>query len=126
MAINEEVLNHYKWLIKNAPRLSSKDACEIMEWCYKNNLTALMLWKIPNKEYKKWYENNKAQLKTTLEEETTYVVSSNNKAFNVHAGGYSIFASSIGGLKRNEEYYQIDRIEDYQCEFAILIYITRC
>ena len=85
-----------------------------------------MLWKIPNQSYEKWYktakQNNMKDLQS-IEDETTYIVSSNNKAFGCYCG-YSIFATSIGAEIRNLPYGELDRIEHMGFEYAIVIYIA--
>lgn len=119
----------YKWLQRHAPRLSKKDAYDLMEWANENGYIATMIWKIPSKEYRKWYKKNKKHLKTTITEETTFEVSSDNKAFKPGALGYSIFAYSFGDMQRNDGkpwyYREVERIERCDCEYAILVGMTR-
>lgn len=120
----KQLLAFYKWMQRHSKRLSQKDAFQLMEWCVNNGYTCLMLWKIPSRCYRKWYKRNKKYLKTTITEETTYLVSSNNKAFDCRMGGYSIFAQSIGMLKQQRP-NELDRIEEFPCEYAIVVYIQK-
>ena len=107
--------------LKDGERLNRDQAFDLMEKATAENKELAMVWKIPNKVYKEWYDKNKQYLKTTLEEETTYLVFSGNKAFKPHCIGYSIFAESLGSLKRQPELIELDRIEHYNCEFAIIV-----
>ena len=84
---------------------------------------ASIIVKINNKRYAKWYETtNKDE---SLDDETTYITDSNQKAFNSKYGGYSIFAISLADMKRKVKnptyFYQLDRIEQLEFEYAILV-----
>ena len=106
--------------VKNGKRLSKKEAWDLMRKATENDEDLAMVWKIPNKVYEKWYNEHKKYLGTTLEEETTYLVHSGEKAFDGSKGGYSIFAISLGMLIRDDR-FNIDRIEHSGCEWAIII-----
>lgn len=96
------------------PTLAWKMMCRATE----NNYEICFLWKIPNEKYQEWYESNKKYLKSTLEEETTYIVHSGEKAFDGSKCGYSIFAKSLGDII-NQRHYTLDRIERIPLEYAI-------
>ena len=104
-------------------RLDKHEAWERMREATKKGKKLCMIWKIPNSEYQAWYnrmvENCKKHdipVLTTIEDETTYIVHSGAKAFDGNMGGYSIFAVSLGMLKRGE--IGCDRIERSGFEWA--------
>lgn len=103
---------------KEREHIEPKLAWSMMSRATKNNYTICFLWKIPNEQYQQWYNSNKKYLKSTLEEETTYMVYSGEKAFNSSMGGYSIFAKSLGDII-NQRHYTLDRIERIPLEYAI-------
>lgn len=96
------------------PALAWKEMTQATKW----NETLVYLWKIPNKDYEKWFNENKEHFKSTLEQETTYIVFSGQKAFDSTKAGYSIFAISLGDIV-NDRHYCIDRIERAKLEYAI-------
>lgn len=116
-------------LIKNGERTQGALAWKRMTEATVEGKRLCAIWKIPNKIYRDWYENWKKDNKergyepptTTLDEETTYIVHTGQKAFDPSKGGYSIFAQSLGCLKRDNSHCECDRIEHYECEWAILI-----
>ena len=123
----EERIASIQNAIKTGKRITSKEAWELMRKATEKGEKLCMIWKIPNKEYegwyKKWEEQNKARgwdMPTTLDDETTYIVHSGAKAFDSGKGGYSIFAQSLGILKRRQQNYELDRIEHFPCEWAII------
>lgn len=103
---------------KERERITPNKAWIMMIQATRNNDTICFLWKIPNEQYQQWYNSNKKYLKSTLEEETTYIVYSGQKAFDSSKGGYSIFANSLGDII-NQRHYSIDRIERIPLEYAI-------
>ena len=117
--LNLEAVENY---LATGKRLTEKEAYKVMEQAMEEGKTTYMLWKLYNKQYEKWYKAVKDNINTTLEQETLYIVSSNNKAFG-NFGGYSIFAHSIGQYLRGEVDYTIDRIEHCPIEYAIVINI---
>lgn len=127
MTEREERIISIEQAIKTGKRITKKEAWELMRKATANHESLCMIWKIPNKEYQKWYNDWKKQtekrggiMPTTLEDETTYLVYAGAKAFDSGKGGYSIFAQSLGCLKRQQESYELDRIEHYECEWAII------
>ena len=118
---NEEKVRRMEEALKHGKRLTSEEARKLMWDATAKGEDLAMVWKVPNKNYQKWYDENKSWLTTTLEEETTYLVHSGAKAFK-NCGGYSIFACSIGIYKRDA--MEIDRIERMPCEFAIIVDMT--
>lgn len=103
---------------KERERIQPNKAWIMMINATRNNDNICFLWKIPNKQYQQWYDSNKKYLKSTLEEETTYIVYSGEKAFDSSMGGYSIFAKSLGDII-NQRHYTLDRIERIPLEYAI-------
>ena len=106
-------------------RLDKHEAWERMREATKKGEKLCMIWKIPNSEYQAWYNKLVEQLAihgekplATLEDETTYIVHSGAKAFDGSKGGYSIFAESLGMLKRGE--VGCDRIERLGFEWAFV------
>lgn len=126
MRIDEERIISIEKAINDpsAILLDKHTAWERMREATKKGEKLCMIWKIPNKEYEGWYNRLVEQLKAhelkplaTLDDETTYIVYSGAKAFDGSKGGYSIFAESLGMLKRGE--VGCDRIERCGFEWAI-------
>lgn len=118
---DEQIIKIMENAVANGKRLSKQEAWRLMEEATEQGKDLAMVWKIPSKTYEKWFNENKEHLGTTLEEETTYLVYSGEKAFNGHMGGFSIFAVSLGARKRKEHYYSLDRIEHFGCEWAVIV-----
>ena len=126
MTEREERIISIEQAIKNGKRITGKEAWHLMCEATHKGEELCMIWKIPNSIYQDWYDKLVNQLKshneqvlTTLEDETTYIVHSGAKAFDSSKGGYSIFAESLGSMKR-DDFFALDRIEHYKCEWAII------
>lgn len=85
------------------------------------DITKPIVIKISNKTYEKWYETTPK--KYTLEEETTYLTYTTQKAFISRMGGYSIFGQSMASLKRKDNggELELDRIEHFDMDYFIIL-----
>lgn len=107
-------------IAKNGKHIPIKKAFDIMTKAHEEQRKCIMLFKVNEKSYEKWYNKAKKYL-STIEDETLYIVYQNNKAFGNY-GGYSIFGTSLGQkLRNNWPYDMCDRIENCKLEYAIMV-----
>ena len=72
--------------------------------------------KISESDLMKWH--NESRLSTSLHDETLFISDSCNKAFKSNMLGYSVFAQSLGSMKRHA--CEIDRIERLPIEWVYI------
>lgn len=113
----DELVN---FALNHRAKMTVRQAFDYMEKAHAENRTVTMLWKVSDKDYIKWYNENKEHLET-LFNETLYIVSCHNKAFGNYCG-YSIFASSLASKHRNLPYEGLDRIERCNIDWCIPFY----
>lgn len=121
----EMYLQKIEELIKSGCRLAPSDGharcCELAD--SKNHKSVII--KIKNEHYQQWYDGLTDKT-YSIEEETIYITSTNNKAFKSGMIGYSIFANSLADLKRmyidkiESAFYSVDRIEHMPYEWYII------
>ena len=122
-AVKDDVSDYekYKNMIASGTKLTMREGFDKAEELHEAGKNGIVICKIPNEKYAKWYEEHKEHLDgCTLDDETTYVTGVHEKAFDPGMGGYSIFAQSLGSIKRDERYFGTDRIERFPFEWMMV------
>lgn len=127
-AIEQAIATHKK--------LSQDEGYKLARKIWAEGYTVDLIMKIENDIYSDWYRESRKKYPEyyrheTLEDETTYTTTNDNKAFKSGMCGYSIFACSLATYKRKERGQQItpdefcERIEHYPCDWIIVLEETK-
>lgn len=123
-----ERIEKFREQIKEGKKLSRNELFDFALKANDEGKTYQLAIKIENSFYKDWHNRMQAmQPKVyleSLEDETTYITTTDNKAFKRGMGGYSIFATSIAEMLREVRDIQghaYERIEHAPIEYGIVM-----
>lgn len=113
-------------LLQTGKKLTPTEGMELARKYMSQGLIVDLIIKVNNTHFGLWYKYRRPQdWPETLDEETTYITSNDNKAFESGMGGYSIFARSLAAMKRRARDLivfseVIERIEHMPMEWIIV------
>ena len=117
---NANKIKRLEEALKTGKRITKQELCELAEKAESKGEHFDFLIKVDRNAYAEWLDQNSH---LNADDELVYLANTNSKMFQRGKCGYSLFAQSIGEMKREDNgmYNVLDRLEHTPWQFAIVL-----